>query len=147
MNNEEIRSTVEQVKAQVKAKPENKDKTDDEIDEIVLDGFLEALDKGEMGKEDLLGIMDLMGYEPTEEFEAELNKGGGPELKEDVTEEDLKGARTIGKEDDEDNAEDFKKNIEELKSDEDEDEDEIDDNDEDAQRRAASKLFKMDFTK
>lgn len=147
MNNEEIRSTVEQVKAQVKAKPENKDKTDDEIDEIVLDGFLEALDKGEMGKEDLLGIMDLMGYEPTEEFEAELNKGVEPELKEDVTEEDLKGARTIGKEDDEDNAEDFKKNIEELKSDEDEDEDEIDDNDEDAQRRAASKLFKMDFTK
>ncbi len=129
MNNEEIRTTVEQIKAQVKAKPENKDKTDDEIDEIVLNGFLEALDKGEMSKEDLLGIMDLMGYEPTEEFEAATSGNAT-----DATKEELEDTRTI---DEGESVEDFKEDIQNIKEDE----------DEDAERKAASELFKMDLSK
>ena len=68
MENEEIRSTIEQIKAQVKAKPENKDKTDDEIDALILDALLKAYNDGKMEKDDLLGIAEAMGYEPTEEF-------------------------------------------------------------------------------
>lgn len=127
MNNEEIRTTVEQIKAQVKAKPENKDKTEDEIDEIVLNGFLEALDKGEMSKEDLLGIMDLMGYEPTEEFEAATSGNVT-----DATKEELEDTRTI---DEGESVEDFKEDIQDIKE------------DEDAERKAASELFKMDLSK
>lgn len=75
MENEELRSTIEQIKAQVKAKPENKDKTDDEIDAMILDAFLKEYTEGGMTKEDLLGLAEEMGYEPTEEF---LNEADNP---------------------------------------------------------------------
>lgn len=77
MENEELRSTIEQIKAQVKAKPENKDKTDDEIDALILDAFFQAFNNGEMEKDDLLGLAEIMGYEPEENFLAELNGQGG----------------------------------------------------------------------
>ena len=73
MNDEEIRSTIEQIKAQVKANPENKDKSDDEIDELILDSFFKSYTEGEMTKEDLLGLAQAMGYEPDEGFENDPN--------------------------------------------------------------------------
>ena len=79
-NNDEVDNTasVEEalkgIKKQLKEKPENKGKSDEEIDGIMLDGFLQAFDNGQLGKDDLLGIMNLMGYEPTKEFLEELNK-------------------------------------------------------------------------
>ncbi len=67
-HNEQILKTINEIRRQLKAKKEYKNKSDDEIDRIILDGFLKAFDEGEMDKESFLGIMDLMGYEPTEEF-------------------------------------------------------------------------------
>ncbi len=166
-HNEEIRSTLEQIKAQLKAKPENKDKSDDEIDEMMLDGFLKAFDNGEMEKDDLFGIMDLMGYEPTKEFEAEVEKnegaaGAAPDLA-GATKEELEDVREIPK--DKEGQEEFKEDISDLggdideeedetededesyDDDDEEEEDEVPDDDEDAQRERASKLFGTDLTK
>lgn len=67
-HNEVILNTINEIRRQLKAKKENKEKSDDEIDRIILDGFLKAFDEGEIDKESFLGIMDLMGYEPTKEF-------------------------------------------------------------------------------
>lgn len=167
---EEIRSTLEQIKAQLKAKPENKDKSDDEIDEIMLNGFLKAFDDGDFEKDDLLGIMDIMGYEPTEEFDKALKDyTPGAENLKGVSEEELKDARTIPEGSGEEGVEDFKEKIsdidedadlgededeEESDSEEDEEEDtdddessEVSDDDEDAQRKRASRLFGTDLTK
>lgn len=73
-HNEAIYNALMQIKAQLKEKPENKGKSDEEIDKIMLDGFLKAFDNGEIDKDSLLGIMDLMGYEPTKEFLKEISK-------------------------------------------------------------------------
>jgi len=73
-HNEEIYNVLMQIKAQLKEKPENKGKSDEEIDKIMLDGFLKAFDNGEIDKDSLLGIMDLMGYEPTKEFLKAISK-------------------------------------------------------------------------
>lgn len=67
-HNEQILQIINEIRKQLKAKKENRGKSDDEIDKIILDGFLKAFDEGEVDKESFLGIMDLMGYEPTEEF-------------------------------------------------------------------------------
>ena len=76
MNDEEVRSTVEETKAQVKAKPENKDKSDDEIDELILDAFFKAYTEGKMSKDDLENLAAALGYEFTDEFK---NDQGAPE--------------------------------------------------------------------
>lgn len=131
MNDEEIRSTIEQIKAQVKAKPENKDKTEDEIDEMILDSFFQAYTKGEMTKEDLGGLAQILGYEFTEDFdqdpEAPADLGGGegagaepeadagaePEGGEGASAEDLEAVRTM---EPGESAEDFKEKVDDVKA-------------------------------
>ena len=154
MNDEEIRSTIEQIKAQVKAKPENKEKTDDEIDEMILESFFQAYTNGEMSKEDLGGLAQAMGYEFTEEFEkdeeAKPELEGGEEATlptEDLSKEDLEEVRTI---EPGESKEEFKDKIEDVKEGkgvEDEEEVEEDEDDEEAQRKKASELWKMDLSK
>ena len=163
MNEEEIRSTIEQIKAQVKAKPENKDKTDDEIDEMILDSFFKSYTEGEMTKEDLLGLAEEMGYEPDEGFEQdpeaanEINpeeapapaKGEG----EEISKEDLEATQTM---EPGESKEEFQEKIEDVKEGEhvsedepeaEEGEEEEEEEDEDAERKAASELWKMDLSK
>lgn len=104
MNDEEIRSTIEQIKAQVMAKPENKEKTEDEIDEMILDAFYKAYTEGKMTKDDLGGLAQAMGYEFTEDFDqdpmaapevgAEGGEPGAPAAP-GATEEDLEAVRTM----------------------------------------------------
>lgn len=159
MNDEEMRSTIEQIKAQVKAKPENKDKTDEEIDEIILDGFLKSYTEGEMTKEDLLGLAELMGYEPDEgfendpeapaEFKPEGEEGGEAGGASAAAEEtDLEATRTM---EPGESKEDFQEKIEDVKEGKElgdgEGEEEEVEEDEDAERKAASELWKMDLTK
>ena len=160
MNDEELRSTIEEVKAQVKAKPENKDKTEDEIDEIILDGFFKAYTEGEMSKEDLGAIAQAMGYELDEEFEGDpaapdMVSGDGQEGGADeASKEELEDLRTI---DEGESKEEFKDKIEDVNERdgeagdeeevEEESEEEVDDDDEEGQRKKASELFKMDLSK
>ena len=157
MNDEELRSTIEEVKAQVKAKPENKDKTEDEIDEIVLDGFFKAYTEGEMSKEDLGAIAQAMGYELSEEFEndpeaADMVEGNAEGGADEASEQELEDLRTI---DEGESKEEFKDKIEDVNErdgvgeveEETEEEDEVDDDDEEGQRKKASELFKMDLSK
>ena len=151
MNDEEIRSTIEQMKAQIKAKPENKEKSDDEIEEMMLDAFFKSYTEGEMSKEDLLGIAEAMGYGPTDEFENDENAPMNVEAEagdeEGISQEDLEETRTI---DEGESAEEFKDKIEDVKegkdveADEDEGEDEVEDEDE--ERKKASELWKIDLT-
>ena len=122
MNDEEIRSTLEQIKAQVKAKPENKDKSDDEIDEMILDAFLKAYTEGQMTKEDLGGLAEAMGYEFTEEFNNDAAAGneanpapaeGGEGEPAPVTnQEQLEDVRTI---EPGESTEEFKEKVEDVK--------------------------------
>ena len=169
MNDEEIRSTIEQIKAQVKANPENKDKNDDEIDELILDSFFKSYTEGEMTKEDLLGLAEAMGYEPDEGFEndpealdkfepGEADKSEGGEGGENLSQSDLEETRTIGEGE---SAEEFKDKIEDVKEgnpvgeeggNENEPEakpegDGKGEDDEEAERKAASELWKMDLSK
>ena len=173
MNPEEIRSTLEQIKAQVKAKPENAQKTDDEIDEMILESFYKAYTDGKMTKEDLGGLAEAMGYEFTEEFDQDpqaANELGGDEgaapapEADGATQEDLEAVRTM---DEGESAEEFKDKVEEVKEgghvdgDEDqgepaapasEDEGNADDgadeeDDEDDERKKASELWKMNLNK
>ena len=144
MNDEEIRSTIEQVRAQVKAKPENKEKTEDEIDEMIIDSFFQAYTKGEMTKEDLGGILQTMGYEFTEEFEnvpeakEELGKEGAPEAgAPEATKEALEEVREIKPGE---SKEEFQEKIEDVK------EGELP-SEEDEERKKASELWKMDLSK
>lgn len=104
MKDEEIRSTIEQIKAQVKANPENKDKSDDEIDELILDSFFKTYTEGGMTKEDLLGLAEAMGYEPDEGFEndpeapsqVEPGEGGGEGAPAgEMSESELEATRTM----------------------------------------------------
>lgn len=162
MTDEELRSTIEQVKAQVKAKPENAEKSDDEIDEEILDGFFKSYTEGKMSKEDLGAIVDAMGYEFTEEFdkdpEAKDNFGpedtdeaiqpegspsdeGSPSADnpEDTTKEELEDVRTIKPGED---VEEFKDKIEDVKED-----DDVPADDEEEERKKASELWKIDLNK
>ena len=170
MNDEEIRSTLEQIKAQVKAKPENKDKSEDEIDEMILDAFFKAFTEGELSKDDLENLAGAMGYEFTEEFAADetvptpaAGEGEGEESPkepegepaegEGVTQEELEDARTI---EPGETVEDFKEKIEDVQDgkaedgageEEDGEEVEEEEDDEETQRSKASKLFGMDLNK
>lgn len=164
MNDEEIRSTIEQIKAQVKANPENKDKSDDEIDELILDSFFKSYTEGEMTKEDLLGLAEAMGYEPDEGFENdpealdnfEPSEEGKDELPsgedgKELSQNDLEATRTIGEGE---STEEFKDKIEDVKEGKPIEEEEgseseegSEEEDEDAEREAASKLWKMDLSK
>lgn len=171
MNDEEIRSTIEQIKAQVKANPEHKDKSDDEIDELILDAFFKAYTEGEMTKEDLLGLAEVMGYEADEAFlndpEApeQIGEGEKPEGEPEANPEeapsedkgegaeqsDLEEVRTMepgeSKEEFQDKIEDVKEGnpIEEKK--ESEEEPKAEEDDEESERKAASELWKMDLSK
>jgi len=168
MENEEIRSTLEQIKAQVKAKPENQDKTDDEIDGMILDSFYKAYTEGKMTKEDLGGLAEAMGYEFTEDFEQD--PAAAPEVTpeqnaapaeggEGMSEENLEAVRTMepGQ-----SAEEFQEKVEDVKEGEnvapeegegaseepkaDEGEGEKEDDEED-EREKASELWKMNLNK
>lgn len=153
MNDEEIRSTIEQMKAQLKAKPENAEKSEDEIDEIMLNGFLKAVSEGEMSKEDLITLAEAMGYEPTEEFKNDSEdpstfageEGGAP------TKEELEEVREIkpgeSKEEFKEKVEDVKegKDIEGEEEGEEEEEEKEENLSEEEQRKKASELFKMNF--
>ena len=170
MNDEELRSTLEQIKAQVKAKPENKDKSDDEIDEMILDAFLKAYTDGEMTKEDLGGLAQAMGYEFTEEFDqdpAAANEAepapaaeGGEEAP-GATQEDLEAVRTM---EPGETAEEFQEKVEDVKEGEHVDEGEPEgepeseeggegesepesEDDEEDERKKASELWKMNLNK
>ena len=128
MNPEEIRSTLEQIKAQVKAKPENAEKTDDEIDEMILESFYKAYTDGKMTKEDLGGLAEAMGYEFTEEFDQdpeaaneltpEQGEGAAPAPEAEgeegagATQEDLEAVRTM---EPGESAEEFQDKVEEVK--------------------------------
>lgn len=163
MNDEELRSTLEQIKAQVKAKPENQDKSDDEIDGMILESFYKAYTEGKMTKEDLGGLAEAMGYEFTEEFDqdpAAANEitpaaEGGAEGGEGLSEENLEAVRTMepGQ-----SAEEFQEKVEDVKEGEDvaseegagssdsSDEDEEEET-EDDERKKASELWKMNLNK
>ena len=165
MDNEEIRSTIEQIKAQVKAKPENKDKTDDEIDEMILESFYKAYTDGKMTKEDLGGLAEMMGYEFTEEFDQdpaaanEVNPEEGTpaptEGGDGATQEDLEEVRTM---EPGESAEEFKEKVEDVKDGEHVDEpapegepapaeEPEEEDDEDDERKKASELWKMNLNK
>lgn len=172
MENEELRSTIEQIKAQVKAKPENKDKTDDEIDALILDAFFQAFNNGEMEKDDLLGLAEIMGYEPNEDFLAELNGQGGAPAPEGEgepapqgepapegegepapTAEELEDTKTIDKGE---SPEEFKEKIDEIKEGEgapapapapEGEGEEGEEDDEAAEREKASKLWNLNLNK
>lgn len=170
MENEEIRSTLEQIKAQVKAKPENKDKTEDEIDGMILDSFYKAYTEGKMTKEDLGGLAEAMGYEFTEDFEQD--PAAAPEVNpeqnaapaegaEGMSEGNLEAVRTMepgqSAEEFQEKVEDVKEgeNVppesgeghseekEEVKTEEGEEEEES----EDDERKKASELWKMNLNK
>ena len=152
MNDEEIRSTLEQIKAQVKAKPENKDKSDDEIDELILESFYKAYTDGKMTKEDLGGLAQAMGYEFTEEFDQdpeaanEVNPGEGAaeEGAPGATQEDLEAVRTM---EPGESAEEFKEKVEDVKegehvAEEEPKEEEVKEEGEDVQEPAAETKVK-----
>ena len=175
MNPEEIRSTLEQIKAQVKAKPENAEKSEDEIDEMILEAFYKAYTDGKMTKEDLGGLAEALGYEFTEEFDQdpeaanELAPDQGADDGEDApeapgaTQEDLEAVRTM---EPGESAEEFKEKVEEVKegghvsdseepanegqepaSESESEEDDEEEDDEEDERKKASELWKMNLNK
>jgi len=172
MNDEEIRSTLEQIKAQVKAKPENQNKSDDEIDEMLLEAFYKAYTEGKMTKEDLGGLAQAMGYEFTEEFDQdpeaanevnpEMAGGEGAPAPEGqgATQEDLEAVRTM---EPGESAEEFQEKVEDVKEGEHvepeggeseeapaekgEDEETEDEESEEDERKKASELWKMNLNK
>ena len=158
MNDEEIRTTIEEMKAQVKAKPENKEKTEEEIEEMMLDGFFKAYTEGKMSKEDLGALAGVMGYEFTEDFdkEEEVKPGEGQEQGaeegvEGMTKEQLEDAREIKPGE---SKEEFKEKIEDVKegeapapaAEEGKDAAEGEETEED-ERKKASELWKMNLNK
>lgn len=143
MDNEELTSTIEEVKAQLKAKPENAEKSDDEIDEIMLDGFFKATTEGKMSLDDLEAIMGVLGYEFEDGIKDELQSGlsGGAEVG-GATKAELEDTRTIGEGE---SKEDFKDKIDTIESKEEAvnpEEEEKEDEDE-----KASKLWGMELSK
>jgi len=165
MDNEELRSTLEQIKAQVKAKPENKDKTEDEIDGMILDSFYKAYTQGQMTKEDLGGLAEAMGYEFTEDFDQDPEaapeiapeQGGKEEPAPEEggsTAEDLENVRTMepGQ-----SAEEFQEKVEDVKEGEhvapeegngsEEAKEGEEEESEDDERKKASELWKMNLNK
>lgn len=165
MNDEEIRSTLEQIKAQVKAKPENQNKSDDEIDQMILEAFYKAYTEGQMTKEDLGGLAQAMGYEFTEEFDQdpeaanEVNPEANPAPEgQGTTEEDLEAVRTM---EPGESAEEFQEKVEDVKegehvepeggeeapAEEGEGEEAKDEESEEDERKKASELWKMNLNK
>jgi len=155
MNDEEIRKTIEEVKAQVKAKPENQEKSEDEIDEMILDGFFKAYTEGKMSKEDLEAIAGTMGYEFTEDFDQDQEAApeiqpaeGGEEGEgmEGMSKEELEDTRTIAPGESE---EDFKDKIDEASEEETEEgsEEGEEEDSEEEERKKASELWKMNLNK
>lgn len=165
MNDEELRSTLEQIKAQVKAKPENQDKTDDEIDEMILDSFYKAYTEGKMSKEDLGGLAEAMGYEFTEDFDQDpaaapeiAPEQAGAEGGEGLSEQNLEAVRTMepGQ-----SAEEFQEKVEDVKegenvapedggeesSEEEAEGGEEEEESEEDERKKASELWKMNLNK
>lgn len=175
MNEEEIRTAVEEIKAQLKAKEEYKDKSDDELDEVMLDGFFKAYTEGKMSKDDLGAIIGVMGYEFTEDFDKDeeapqnMPSSGGEEAAgeeaaggpEDLSKEELEETRTIApgesKMEFKDKIDDLKKGESidagkeegEEKSEEfeEESEEEEEEEPEEEQRKKASELWKMNLNK
>jgi hypothetical protein len=159
MNDEEIRRTIEELKAQVKAKPENKDKSDDEIDEMILDGFFDAFKDGEMSREDLMAIAEAMGYEPTEEFKneeapdpIEAKEMGDGNLDKKELEETKVMQPGESKEEFKEKVEDVKDDADKKEESEDESEEEESDEEEefeseDEEREKASELFGVNLRK
>lgn len=137
MNDEEIRSNIEQIKAQVKAKPENQDKSEDEIDELVLDSFFKAFTEGKLSKEDLENLAGAMGYEFSEEFAAEEQaptEQAEGEQPTEATKEDLQATLEPGE-----GKEELEEKLDNVENGEEGGEEE--------ERQEASKLWKMDLTK
>ena len=137
MNDEEIRSNIEQIKAQVKAKPENQGKSEDEIDELVLDSFFKAFTEGKLSKEDLENLAGAMGYEFSEEFAAEeqapTTEQAEGEQPTEATEEDLQATLEPGE-----GKEELEEKLDNVEGEA---------GDEEEERQEASKLWKMDLTK
>ena len=136
MNDEEIRSNIEQIKAQVKAKPENQGKSEDEIDELVLDSFFKAFTEGKLSKEDLENLAGAMGYEFSEEFAAEEQaptEQAEGEQPTEATEEDLQATLEPGE-----GKEELEEKLDNVEGEA---------GDEEEERQEASKLWKMDLTK
>ena len=139
MNDEEIRSNIEQIKAQVKAKPENQGKSEDEIDELVLDSFFKAFTEGKLSKEDLENLAGAMGYEFSEEFAAEEQapteptEGAEGEQPTEATKEDLQATLEPGE-----GKEELEEKLDNVEGEA---------GDEEEERQEASKLWKMDLTK
>lgn len=67
-HNRELLQTINEIKVQLSHKPEFKGYSEEQLDGLILDMFLKDFDEGGIDKEDLLGLMDLMGYSPTDEF-------------------------------------------------------------------------------
>lgn len=163
MNDEELRSTIEQVKAQVKAKPENAEKSEDEVDEMILDEFFKSYTEGKMSKEDLGAIADAMGYEFTEEFDNDPNaqenfepgdadealkpEGEAPAAAPETTEEKLEDVKAI---EPGESVDEFKEKLDDIKSPAPENPAETPseggEDDEDEERKKASELWKIDLT-
>lgn len=139
MNDEEIRSNIEQIKAQVKAKPENQGKSEDEIDELVLDSFFKAFTEGKLSKEDLENLAGAMGYEFSEEFAAEEQtpteptEGAEGAQPTEATKEDLQATLDPGE-----GKEELEQKLDNVEGEAGGEADE---------RQEASKLWKMDLTK
>ena len=154
MNEEQINSLIEQLKA---AGLEEDD---------IMNVFYETFEKGKMDRKDLETLANVMGYELTDEFKNDPTPDPiASEGAEDMSEEDLKNARTLEEsgadtpeefkeemeekaedteigegEDDEDEADDAEEDDEDISDSDDDAEDEDED---DADWKKAQKMFKL----
>lgn len=124
MNEEQINSLIEQLKA---AGLEEDD---------IMNVFYETFEKGKMDRKDLETLANVMGYELTDEFKNDPTPDPiASEGAEDMSEEDLKNARTL-EESGADTPEEFKEEMEnkaedtEIGEGEDDEDDEADDTEE-----------------
>lgn len=138
MNNEEIQSLIEQLKAQGLSEEE------------IMNVFYETFTQGKMDRKDLETLANAMGYELTDDFKndetpdpiADLGDGGEEAVEgtDGMTEEDLKDPLDINedKEDGEKEDDDGEDEEPEEKGDEDEPEES-----EDEEWEKAQKMFKI----
>lgn len=124
MNEEQINSLIEQLKA---AGLEEDD---------IMNVFYETFEKGKMDRKDLETLANVMGYELTDEFKNDPTPDPiASEGAEDMSEEDLKNARTL-EESGADTPEEFKEEMEdkaentEIGEGEEDEDDEADDTEE-----------------
>ena len=105
MNEEQINSLIEQLKA---AGLEEDD---------IMNVFYETFEKGKMDRKDLETLANVMGYELTDEFKNDPTPDPiASEGAEDMSEEDLKNARTL-EESGADTPEEFKEEMEDKAED------------------------------